>query len=132
MDVVLKIGDQSFANVLSTYEVSHTPEYEAEFQTLDRKLHKIGEVYRTRIRFTTFPVSDHNRADAAALRARPLIVRFTDTEYGAVRQMEFVPEAELSRRYGIKSVLGDNYYLQNTIQLVAVEVDNASNIRSVQ
>lgn len=127
MDVTFLINGQDFAPVLSTYSVTHEPECEDEYQTRGGKIVKIGERERTHILFSLFPASDWNLSDARALRRLPLIVRFTDPDFGTIREMEFKQESVRTWKYGIHSVTGENYYLVKEMRLVAVEVDKDAN-----
>ena len=131
MNVTLVINGQDFAPVLSTYNTFNTVEYDEEVTTIKKKKVRFGEKYRAAIEFSLFPAAYGDKQDIRALMKRPMIVKFSDLDFGTVRQMEFLPDSDLSAKYLLHSVDGRDRYARKPIRLVAVEVNNASNIENV-
>lgn len=127
----LIINGQDFSGILLKYAVKHVPEYELEIKTIDKRMHSYGDAERTYIKFSTMPRPDGEQEDARALRQKPLMVTFRDTEYGTVRRMEFRRTSDLQADYLLRNIFGDDIYAHAEIILEAVEVDNADNIRNV-
>lgn len=131
IDATFVINDQDFAPITATYRVVHVPEVAAEVKTFDGRIHRIGKKTRTNIIFSLYPNSDLEREDDRVLRESPLVVLFTDREFGTERKMEFDVVSGTSSAYGIKSITGANYYAGEEITLEALEVDNARNFEHI-
>lgn len=117
IDIVFKLNNVDYSQLLSKYTVTIETEYEDVIKTLDGTEYGVPK-YRPTIVFSLMPLTE---AQSAALfnilKLGSITVTYTDTASNATQTATMRVVSNIESAFGLKSITGNRYYKGNAITL---------------
>lgn len=117
IDIVLKLNNVDYSQLLSQYSVKIETEYEEVIKTLDGTEYGVPK-YRPNVVFSLMPLTEAQSAALfSALSSGTVSVTYTDTASNTTKTATMRVVSNIESIFGIKSINGNRYYKGNAITL---------------